>query len=209
MPLSLGLWGPALPSCSWPCDVDSCTGKSHAGCCHNYQTQTVSASLDVLPPCLMPAPTQVLRPRLCSICFTSVWYEKAQSLLKKEKCAERIKTMMIRTIKINKQHFQCVLQSPNTRLTAWPPVSWKTSSVTHCKPHDRTQLPDSGFKLYLLKMPSKEKISVSSVSSSGIWKPQAEIPQVSIMHSPRPSFFKQKPKTMKTKYQWLLASLQR
>lgn len=25
---SLGLWGRALPSCSWPCDVDSCTGES-------------------------------------------------------------------------------------------------------------------------------------------------------------------------------------
>lgn len=76
MPLLLSLWGLALPSCSQPSDVDSCTGKSHAGCRCAYQTQTVRAALDFLPTlshaCPYAGGPSTSRPRPFSVCLTSV-----------------------------------------------------------------------------------------------------------------------------------------
>lgn len=59
---SLGLWGRALPSCSWPCDVDSCTGKAQADCCHAYETQRYVPLWTSHPIGPTPAPAQAVRP---------------------------------------------------------------------------------------------------------------------------------------------------
>lgn len=129
----------------------------------------------------------------------------------KETSSKTIKAMIIRTITANNQHLQSALQLLNATLMG-SPLSQKMSSVMCWKPHskykgDRTQLPGSEFKFHLLpKMLLKEKISVSSASSSRSFANlKQKCPPLALRVLQEQVSSHRNQKQWKTKYRWLLA----